>query len=243
LWDYIFIGIFFGVGCLINSVMVVVVICLLTYFVVIKINWKKILLVSLIFCITYSGWVIRNYKVFGKFVFGSTNGGKTFWDGTDIIPFELRGLPEEKVVEGRTEDIILANKIEDEIERDKFFYRKTFEYIKNNPRKYIKLVLTKFFKFWRVVPHKGRSYGVNDNFVNIVSVVFFLPVLVFCVVGIFFSFNRKESIILILPILGLCAVYSVFWSQVRYRLPIEPYLIIFSSSGVVELYKMIFHKK
>jgi len=32
-------------------------------------------------------------------------------------------------------------------------------------------------------------------------------------------------------------------SQVRYRLPIEPYLIIFSSSGVVELYKMIFHKK
>lgn len=151
----------------------------------------------------------------------------------------MRGLPEEKVIEQQTEDIILASKIEDEIERDKFFYKRTFEYIKNYPRRYLGLVVKKFFKFWRVVPHKGRSYGVSSNFVNIVSFVSYVPILVFFVVGIFFGFRRKDIIILILPILSLCVIYSIFWSQVRYRLPVEPYIIIFSSFGMVELFKII----
>ncbi len=239
----IFLGLIASLVALTNSIGVVIFVGIVIYFLLLKkISFKNLFVVCLSFLFIYSFWVIRNYKVLHGFVLGSTNGGKTFWDGTDIIPFEVRGLPEEVEFLRKTEDYLVGMNMKNEIEKDRFFYKKAIEYYKRNPSKILILSIKKFLKFWKVFPHKGRIYGANEKIIRLVSLVYIFIFLLF-LLGVYFLFKENlfnsSTFLLFLPIILFCIIYSIFWSQIRYRVPIEPYVIIVASYGLKKIvYKL-----
>jgi len=59
--------------------------------------------ILLFFVLTLSPWIIRNYRVFGKFIPGTTMGGRVFWEGNNpyseggpcrYFPEEIEKMPE-----------------------------------------------------------------------------------------------------------------------------------------------------
>ena len=120
-----------------------------------------------------------------------------------------------------------------EIERDAFFYKKAKELIKKEPKNFIRRFFIKFFKLWRLYPHRAKTYAHSDNLLMIVSLLSYGLLLPFFIYGAIISLkNLSNTFLLYLPLISYSLIYSIYWSQIRYRLPLEPIVIIFASYGI-----------
>ena len=187
------------------------------------------------FLLALAPWAGRNAVVFQTLIAGSTNGGKTFWDGTDKIPFEARGLPDEARLLADHPDIIAAAALPDEVSRERHFYRRTFAFIGERPGHYLALTGRKFLKFWRPWPHAGRDYGHSRALAVLTGALVTAPILLLGAAGALLL-PPGRTWPLIVPIVGLTLVYSLFWSQVRYRLPLEPLFIVLATATVARFF-------
>ena len=65
------------------------------------------------------------------------------------------------------------------------------------------------------------------------SILTFGPVLLFGLFGVIISLSKiRQTILLLFIIMSFAFAYSFFMTQVRYRIPIEPFLIIFAGYGI-----------
>jgi 4-amino-4-deoxy-L-arabinose transferase-like glycosyltransferase len=93
--------------------------------------------------------------------------------------------------------------------------------------------LHEFAHFW--TPSLGRLQSRNEfttRWANVVSVLAAGPVLFLALVGVWCCRKRLRDVLpLLLVVLTFACSYSFFLTHVRYRLPVEPYLIILASVG------------
>ncbi len=232
----IYFGIISSVTSLVNSVIIMVFGVLVVYYFLTKKDFKKLVIILISFSLIYGIWVYRNYKIFNKIIFGSTNGGYTFLFSTEaLIQFNLSGLEQENEILSKNPIIINASKINSEVERDKYFYNEAIKYILANKKKFVLVTVKKILKYLKPIPYLKRKYGFSDTILVFLSIVSFLPMLTFGILGLFFSESNYKKNIIILVLTSFIIIYSVFWSQIRYRIPIEPYLIIFASYYVLQI--------
>ena len=67
---------------------------------------------------------------------------------------------------------------------------------------------------------------------QLLSFYSFGPILVFMFFGIFYSRNRlAELMLLLIPVITLSFGYSIFFTEIRYRIPIDGFLMILAVSG------------
>ncbi|MCM8815551.1 MAG: glycosyltransferase family 39 protein, partial [Candidatus Omnitrophica bacterium] len=190
---------------------------------------KKRLIKSMFACIGFifilSPWIIRNYIVIGKFVPGTTMGGAVFWEGNN--PYS-EGGPCRYFPEG-------VWQIE-EAKRDQVFYRLTFECIKENPQRFIWLVGRKFLRFWNVVPNASEYRGNLYRFISVASFGLLLP---FFVLGMVVFPHNTGSVLLMGLIAFFTLFHMIFLASIRYRLAIEPFVIMFACYGLLWLVERI----
>ena len=190
-----------------------------------KIKFKKILFGSLSFFITLSPWVIRNYSIFHKIIPGTTMGGRVFWEGNNpyseggpcrYFPEEIEKLPE--------------------VERDIVYYKKTVEIIRKNPYNFLWLLQNKFKRFWNVVPNAS---GFTKPLYQVISVMSFGIILPFFVLGFILTLQFKQALYIHSLIILFTIFHMLFLASIRYRVPIEPFYIIFAVYGFFWLYERI----
>lgn len=239
--NYVFLGIISALMALIKTEGIAIFVMVCIYLLINKFSIKKVLIMCISFIFIFSLWVYRNYRVFKTVILGNTWGGLAFWSGTDILPFEIRGLPDEEIYKLTLEDVIKAKEL-DEIEENKFYYERAFKYYLENPVKIITLPIKKFLKFWRFLPHKGRIYGVDEKKMIVLGSIS-IPVFILFFIGIIFMlFSRnqlRKNLIVLIPIVALNCVYCIFFSQIRYRIPIEPFVIMISSFTLNKILNLI----
>ena len=84
---------------------------------------------------------------------------------------------------------------------------------------------------------KDTIFGMN-RLINLVSILSTLPLFVFGIIGTIAMGLRKEQrrelSMLWTMILSFSLGYSLFFTQMRYRIPIEPYIVILSAYGLAE---------
>lgn len=196
----------------------------LFFFVPPKNALKNSLIILVIMFVILSPWITRNYMLFGKFVPLSTTGGWTFWEGNN--PWNKTGGPCQPLP--GVPEISNMN----EVERDAFLKAKTVEEIKKDPKRIFRLSVKKFFRFWNIkLNTTDPNYSSPRN--NILSILSFGPVLMLSIIGFISSFwNKKNLIFIYLLIFYIMSINLIFVSSIRYRLPIEPYLIIFASYAI-----------
>jgi len=190
-------------------------------------------------------WTIRNYRAFGTFVLLNTNAGFAFFWGNhpiygthfvgilpangpsyyDLIPKELLPL--------------------NEAELDRALLKRGIGFIRDDPRRYVLLSLSRFeeyFKFW-----PSSDSGLVSNLSRVGSFGLCLP---FMIYGLALSLGllwrpqqegqRAGLVLLYLFCVVYAAVHLLTWALIRYRLPIDAVLICFAAYGLVDLAKRFF---
>ncbi|MCG2724954.1 MAG: hypothetical protein L6420_01640 [Elusimicrobia bacterium] len=194
-----------------------------------KLKVKKIWSAAFLagFLIAVSPWWIRNYNVFNKFVPFSTEGGYTLWVGSNPLADGGGDCPHSNP------PIELG-----ELGMDKWHYEQGFFYLKENPKRTVVLAFQKLRRFWGIVPVKNISGKLG-----IISFFSFLPLFIFSLAGFWFSRRRFKEL---WPIIGLIFYYtsiqSIFPSMMRYRLVLEPFLIVMAATAAIRLFDTVFNK-
>ena len=207
----------------------------------------------LIFISKMSPWWIYNYKQYDKFIMFNLVGPHTLFIGNNplnktgggiiVDEDDIKNHPTRfhKIQKDFSYDLMngypgfyfneKTNKVEfvegkkGAIDRYNSYIKYSKEYILNNPGRFIELSYKKFIRFWRLWPH---SQEFNKSTYIFVSLISFGPILLLFA---FYSFNfvikfEKKMFPLMLMIYYFNFVHVILISSIRYRYPIENFLII-----------------
>lgn len=166
-------------------------------------------------------WVARNDVVFHHFPLFSTRAGVTLYNSYFLSE---KGFGFNQVQGVRKE---LA-KLPGEVAQDRFFAGEAFQFIREHPGTFLKLVPVKIALVF--YPFDGRWHRIN--LLSKYNLLFGL-VLCFGLFGFVSLLKKKEkkSFLLFLPFVQTGFVAAIFYGKPLYRLPLEPLLIALAAKG------------
>lgn len=237
----IFAGIFFGIGTLSVPPYVSYLPCIfIIYAFYPKLSLKNriIMPVTIVFCfsLVITPWILRGYFMHNELYFISKGDAPAFirgnWPNASADHGQMKEYKLSELLTGE-ETNVYKNMGEDE--KKVFLKKKMFEYIKSHPIWFIKLYFAKFINLYRFYPSTISGIGKNQV-IKWISILSYGPVFLLGLVGIFLSRRQwKELLPFYLPFLSMPALYALFLTNVRYRLPLDLYLIMFCSFTIGEL--------
>jgi Dolichyl-phosphate-mannose-protein mannosyltransferase len=95
-----------------------------------------------------------------------------------------------------------------------------------------------FLHFFRPVPDRVQTENrFTQPIVLYVGGLYFIALLILSFLGLGFGAGlTRHRILLTLGVLGTAAFYAFFFTQARYRIPVEPFLIILAAIGVARAF-------
>ncbi|MEW6096139.1 MAG: glycosyltransferase family 39 protein [bacterium] len=184
--------------------------------------------------LTFAPFTYRNYKYSGKFILITATGPVALWAGNNEDSEGFYHLPP------YAEELSSKNK--------DFYLQDTLKFIKEKPKKYLWLLWKKTTLFW-------NAYEIPDNDVVYERFLQLSPLLKIMIpfglvsslglIGLFLCLGRlnKNLFLLYLVIFGYMTAIVLFFIQARFRVPVVPYLSIFSGWTIYYWYKKIQSKK
>jgi hypothetical protein len=179
-------------------------------------------------------WWIRNATVLGTFVPFTTGAAQNLYLGNN--PQNPNG----GIDWGHDVDTALAVKlfaIPNEVERQRTFAKLALDYIKNNPIAALRVAAKKFARFWNVIPNAAEY---NTRFYSIVSALSFGPILLLALTCAAVWRHRWRALIPLYLIIGYFTfVHVVTIASLRYRLALEPFLIVMAAGTLSALFSRL----
>ncbi len=204
------------------------------------VNLKTAFAILLTAIIVISPWTVRNFLVFGKFVPAKTSMGRlayifnpllasTFSSEYQVCSEDISSLGKAKdVKEAVNNSIYMGSELFklsavctrqeepegykfNEVEWDRMYLKKAFDYIISQPRTFASLA------FYRI----AFFFSYNSSKITILSII--------SGIGIFLALRNKRAWLLILFIVTYLAPFLLalpIWYRFRY--PIEPIILIFA---------------
>ncbi len=171
-----------------------------------------------------AAWSVRNYLKYGRVVPVAASMGWNLYEGFTLDREEVRRRPCEMGAEAKSLGLT------HQIELGAHFAKKTASFIRENPGQAAKIIVGKAFLFWRPWPYDPHSWWQRGALGIYFSMLFILALFGVRLV----AFDRAW-----LPIWALfvylTALHSVFFTSLRYRLPLEPFLCLLAAIGAAEL--------
>ena len=172
-------------------------------------------------------WTLRNERVFHRFILGINGGGAHMYIGI-IVPNDAAGTAaEEKFV---VNDSVVQEAMKfPETERDRVFYRGSLRFIREQPLRYVGVALRSLAKLWRLYPY-ARAYAFHYELIKWVGLLSDGWIIPLGFLGMFLAGRRfPETDLFLCVIFSVSFTYMLFWSIIRYRLPMMPFMILFSA--------------
>ncbi len=205
----------------------------------------RIGLFALVWLIPFVPWTLRNHAHFGEWIYLTTHGGITFYQGNNSVVRDnpryhggvapLDALPEYDRLEGRSEK-----------ERNREAWRMGKTFMKENPGDIPLMTWRKFVRFWRLKSEMGMS-GVKSGWwwsresflgklassvdVGFAYAVVMIPLFL---VGMIISLRSMRVLFFaygVVAVHTLVALY--FFGSIRGRIPIEPVIAVFAAVGLL----------
>ncbi len=217
--------------------------------------WRKLGIALVVAMLIISPWLIRNYLVFGKWVF-STNGGMTFWNGNnpfttgcdgDVYIERLRTYTGRLLPTYPAQGIAhmprypLPKELEtqagqlDELELDRRLFRAGIAFIQTQPRLWLSLTVQKLVSFWWFRPNIGTVRRLYDPEWILPYQMLYMLLLPLAAIGIILSFKQWRTYSLFYICFAyFTGAYVAFNVVTRYRFEIEQFLLFFASLTLIQ---------
>jgi 4-amino-4-deoxy-L-arabinose transferase-like glycosyltransferase len=196
----------------------------------VRIALRNLLMYAAVYCAMMSPWWLHNYNAYGSFVRLNTGAGLALFSANNPSN------------QGGGFDINLGvsaapfDRIANPVERDHAMRDAAFAYMKSDLGRTLWQAVLRFERFWRPWAH-AETY--SSPLYVLLSVASFAPVLLmaimFCLLRGISDFRRIAPPLVFIGCLTL--VHMVFPGSLRYRLPVEPFLMILAAAGIVDLAK------
>jgi 4-amino-4-deoxy-L-arabinose transferase-like glycosyltransferase len=238
LWLFGMSGIFLGISAL--SVTTAVVLAPAAFLWLIfkkKDSLRSILRFAAVFSaacfLIIAPWMLRNWQKLGV-VQLSTNGGRNLWLGNNPASTINTGsdIPMPADLQARIEAA-------SEVEADHIYSAEAKSFIFANPKRFILLSLKKGAALWRFDPSPTTAgYSTDPRTDDWVSVLSYTPILLLAIVAFFLAQHpqKREMLLWILFFALFTAVHAVYISKVRFRLPLDHFLIVMAGFAVYQLF-------
>ncbi len=234
---YVILGILLGIINLTRSTIVFYPIFLVIFMLLTnKKDIPKILLMFGISLVCISPWTIRNYVVFKRFLLINTAAGELFWSGT-YIPWD--GICKH----GRDENFYKLFNLENPVDNDRKMFIEGLKNIKKNPIGFLKLSVKKFFRFW----FKPVGQELTYKKYKLLGILLYIPHGLLVILCWFYliKFYKKEFFYIVVLFVYFTVMHNLLAPIPRYRLPIEPFVVMFAIACLVEIFRLsiIYDKK
>jgi len=190
-------------------------------------SWRRSAGVTILALTLYCGfmapWWIRNAVELNAFVPFTTSSGQNLYLGNN--PRNPDGGIDWATNVDQAEAARLFA-IPNEVARNKAFTAEAVTYIKAQPAAFLIGALKKFVRLWNSVPNAVQYQGVYA----FVSLATFVPVLILALCALIRWWRNWPATVPLLFAIGyFTLLYVVTIASVRYRLPIEPLLIVLAA--------------
>jgi hypothetical protein len=129
-------------------------------------------------------------------------------------------------------------RIADPVERNEALKHAGWDFIRENPCRFIELAGVKFVRFWRLWPY-APEYSRPE--IVVVSLLSYGILLSLAIIFLFREATKRWRELS--PILGfagfLMLVHMVTIGSIRYRFPLEPFVIIFGAYAATDMMRRI----
>jgi hypothetical protein len=178
-------------------------------------------------------WWAHNYARYGQFVRLNLAGGIVLYTGNNPLNVSGGG-----VGGGQDVDLGTYGGIADPVQRDAAFRNAAINYIKSDPWHFIAMMPVKFARLWRPWPYAEEF---KNPLIVLVSVISAIPAIILALIGL--AFTLRSHFLRLLPCLAylgyLTLVHVITFGSVRYRVPLEPFVLILAAAGLIELLRRI----
>ncbi|HVT88663.1 MAG TPA: hypothetical protein VHD56_07425 [Tepidisphaeraceae bacterium] len=166
-------------------------------------------------------WAYRNHLAVNQWVWGTTNGGISLYDGMNP---SATGASDQRFVANMPQLRTLS-----EVERSRYFSHQAWAYAADHPAAVLKLAAIKIGRTLSPIP-LSAEYGSNRRLVA-VALAYMVPLDLLAIVGLWRA-RRSAKMYLLLPVLYFTAVHAVFIGSLRYRVPADVPIAILAALGV-----------
>jgi 4-amino-4-deoxy-L-arabinose transferase-like glycosyltransferase len=161
-------------------------------------------------------WAYRNDRLLGQWIWTTTNGGITAYDGFNP---DATGASDQSFVR-----MMPQLKAMGEVARSQYLAQKAQNFVKEHPARSFQLAVLKAGRTWSPVP-LSDEYGSWKY--RAVGLLYSLPLDLLVLAGLFSpGMNRAAKVFLLLPAIYFTAVHMLSVGSLRYRIPVEPPMAI-----------------
>ena len=190
---------------------------------------KQVAIYAVVYCALMTPWWIHNYDAYGRFVRLDLAGGENFYAGNNPMNATGGGI---RGVDFDTKRFVLA--YPNPVARDSALFGAGLDYVEQNPTAFLERGWTKFIRFWRLWPH-FEQYA-RPAYVAIYLVTY-API--FALTLVYLALWGIRDFWRIAPLLAftgyLTLVNVVFVASMRYRLVLEPFMMILAATAAIRL--------
>jgi 4-amino-4-deoxy-L-arabinose transferase-like glycosyltransferase len=173
-------------------------------------------------------WTVRNYIVTGEFIPVSVSGGAAFLLGNNPLATASSGssIP-------YPYDLQAIRRGSRPGEWDRLCWQRGLLYVREHPGRALRLYGAKLLNLYRFYPSTQTKNEFTNSRTNLISAATYGPMLLLALVGLWIERRRWRLYLPILLTIGVFTiVYPAFTTNVRYRLPIDAYFILFCSVAI-----------
>lgn len=188
-------------------------------------------------------WAIRSSIFYNSFMIMPPGGGREIWRAVNPLAIKLETTGSLNTEKDRWQPSFeyFPKKREKEIQKlgplvaDRQFRKEAMAFIKKDFKGFLRHAKLKFFHFWRLWPRIGSK---RNKLIAKCTSAWILPL---GWLGIILSLKKywRTTILLIFLIAAFNFTHMIFFCNIRYRIPIDPYIIIFASYTIFWLGKKL----
>jgi 4-amino-4-deoxy-L-arabinose transferase-like glycosyltransferase len=170
---------------------------------------------------------LRNYQLWHQFLLLEAQFGHVFWNGNhpghlgDFHPYQVFPIPAD--VLALKNDVLITNTL----------LRMGIQNVVSRPDEFLLLTLSRlreFFLFWPTAD--------STLMANLLRVLSFGLILPFALYGFFLNLRRFQELMPIYLFIFIhTAIYAVTWTMIRYRIPLDPFFILFAAHSLHLAYR------
>jgi 4-amino-4-deoxy-L-arabinose transferase-like glycosyltransferase len=179
-------------------------------------------------------WAVRNHRVVGQWVWTTTNGGITLYDGFNP---GATGASDQTFLQ-RMPQVRFPGM--NEVERSTYFGDLARRWAMAHPMQSLQLAAVKIARTWSPVP-LSREYGGRKLYV-LAGALFAIPLDLLVLLGLIArGLPWRAKVFLLLPAGYFTVVHGMTVGSLRYRMPMAPLLAVLAACGMAMIWDWCFY--